>query len=109
MDQETLEEKAADWAGKLSETWERLINYEIVGQLIDRGTQEIKPRMFKVIASITQEDDREFQSSYGCCSRWARRHDKSLELNYVAPKLEDMAEELNRVRLWWDRIKRYRQ
>ena len=41
--------------------------------------------MFRLFASITDQDDKEFQESYGHASRWARRHDKSPELNYVAP------------------------
>jgi hypothetical protein len=61
-DQERYEREAADWAGRLSETWERLINMEVVGKIVDRGSQEVRPRMFRVLARITENDDREFQS-----------------------------------------------
>ena len=76
-DQEGYEKECADWGGKLSEAWERLINLEIVYSVVDRGTSEVRPKMFKMLARITADDDREFQQSYGRCSAWARRHDKS--------------------------------
>jgi len=107
-DQEAYERETADWAGKVSETWERMINLEVVGQVVDRGTQEVKPRMFRLLARITEEDDREFQGSYGRCSRWARRHDKSIETNYVPPTIDEMDAELQHVRAWWTKVKAYR-
>ena len=105
--QEDLEKEAADWAGKLSETWERLLSVEVVGRVVDRTTLEVRPRMLKVLAHLTPEDDKEFQESYTRVSRWARRHDKSPEFNYVAPEIDEMEEELALVRAWFDRIKRY--
>ena len=107
-DQEAYERESAEWAGKVSETWERMINLEVVGQVVDRGTQEVRPRMFRLLAKITEDDDREFQASYGRCSRWARRHDKSIETNYVPPTIDEMEAELQHVRTWWTRVKGYR-
>jgi energy-coupling factor transporter ATP-binding protein EcfA2 len=107
-DQEAYERETAEWAGKMSETWERMINLEVVGQVVDRGTQEVRPRMFRLLAKITEDDDREFQAGYARCSRWARRHDKSIELNYVPPTVEEMESELQNVRAWWNRVKSYK-
>lgn len=106
-DEATYEKEAAGWAGMLSETWERMISMEIVNQVVDRGTSEVRPRMFRVLARITEEDDREFQESYGRCSQWARRHDKSPEVNYVAPDIQEMVDELKLVRSWVDRVRHY--
>lgn len=108
-DQEEYEKECADWGGKLSETWERLINLEIVYSVVDRGTSEVRPKMFKMLARITEEDDREFQQSYGRCSAWARRHDKSPATNYVAPEPGDLEQELAFVKAWYERIKKYRK
>lgn len=105
--QERREKEVADWAGKLSETWERMLSSELVGRVLDRSTMEVRPRMLKVLARLTEEDDKEFQESYGRISRWARRHDKSLELNYVAPTVEEMRVELALVRNWHDRVRKY--
>ena len=105
--QEDLEKEAADWAGKLSETWERLLSVEVVGRVVDRTTLEVRPRMLKVLAHLTPEDDKHFQESYARVSRWARRHDKSPEFNYVAPEIDEMEEELTLIRAWFERIKQY--
>jgi hypothetical protein len=107
-DQTTREREISDWAGRLSERWERLVNHEVAGQLVDRGSQEVEPRMFRVFAKVTEQDDYEFQCSYANVSRWARRHDKSIDINYVPPSLDEMAKELSVVKAWFGRIKSYR-
>ncbi len=106
-DQEVYEKETADWAGMLSETWERLINIEIVNQVVDRGTSEVRPKKFRLLARITEVDDREFQESYGRCSLWARRHDKSPEVNYVPPQISEMDQELSLVKSWFERVRKY--
>ena len=108
-DQDTYEMKCADWAGKLSETWERLINLEIVYTVVDPGTSHVHPNMFRVLARITEADDREFQQSYARISGWARRHDKSPSTNYVAPDPEELESEIAVVKAWFSRIKSYRK
>jgi energy-coupling factor transporter ATP-binding protein EcfA2 len=107
-DQDTYEKECSDWAGKLSETWERLINLEVVDQLVDRGTSEVRPKMFKLLVHITEDDNREFQQSYGRISAWVRRHDKSPSTNYVAPEPAELEEELAFVKGWFDRVRKYR-
>jgi len=106
-DAETYEKETADWAGSLSETWERMIHLEIVNQVVDRSTSEVRPKMFRMLARITEADDHEFQESYGRCSLWARRHDKCPEASYVPPEPAEMETELQRIRTWFDRIKKY--
>ena len=105
--QEQYEKETSDWAGKLSEAWERTISHEIVGRVVDRTTMEVRPRMFRLLACITVDDDKEFQNSYRRASHWARRHDKSPELNYVAPDADEMRAELDLVRAWFDRVRSY--
>lgn len=105
--QDKREKETADWAGKLSETWERMLSQELVGRIVDRGTLEVRPKMLKLFARLTVEDDKEFQESYARVSRWARRHDKSPEVNYSAPEIDYMKKELNLVCAWFKRIKKY--
>jgi energy-coupling factor transporter ATP-binding protein EcfA2 len=106
-DSQTYEREVAEWAGSLSETWERIIHLEIVNKVVDRGTAEVRPKQFKIFARISESDDEEFQQSYSRCSQWARRHDKSPEINYVAPEVEALEKELTSVRAWYDRIRKY--
>ncbi len=106
-DAATYEREVAEWAGKLSEAWERMISMDIANQLVDRGTSEVRPRMFRVSAKITEQDDKEFQASYGRCSKWLRQHDKSTDTNYVVPAVDELEAEVTLVRAWHDRIRKY--
>lgn len=95
------------WAGKLSETWERIVRNDIVGKVVDRGTTEVRPKMVKLLSQITPDDNLDFQSGYSQVSKWAPRHDKSEEVNFVPPTPDEMEEELNRVDAWYKRIISY--
>lgn len=107
--QSKYEEQCGDWAGKLSQLWERMISMEIVNYVVDRSTTQVQPRMFRLFAQITDADNEEFQVSYDNCSFWATRHDKNPERNYVAPTIEELEAELARAKAWFKRIKQYRK
>ena len=64
--------------------------------------------MVKVLAEFTNEDYIQFNDSYGRVSRWAKRHDKSAHLNYVAPELDELEEELGLVDQWFKRVRSYK-
>ena len=106
--QKEWEKETADWAGKLSETWERIVSETITSPLFDPGTQHVSPNMFKLLVRINAQDNKEFQESYSRISRWVRRHDKSLATNYVPPEFCEMSNELDRVNAWFNRILKYR-
>jgi hypothetical protein len=106
--QQEYEEKCASFAGKLSETWERILHLEIAQQIFDPATSEVKPRMLKVISRVTDEDEQQFQKSYSKVSGWARRHDKSPSKNPVPPDLAELEAELTVVREFQKRIKTYK-
>lgn len=95
------------WAGLLSETWERIVRNDVVGRVVDRGTTEVRPRMLKLIAQITMQDNADFQSGYSQVSKWAPRHDKSEEVNFIAPALDEMEAELSRIDSWHKRVVSY--
>jgi hypothetical protein len=105
---EDYERACADWAGKLSETLERIISVEIVSHLVDQARWEVRPKMVRVLARVTDQDDREYQDVYGQCSQWARRHDKNPEVNYVAPAPDEMQDAITHVQALFDRVKKYR-
>lgn len=107
-DNETYDREVAMWAGQLSETWERFISQNVADALVNRGTLEVQVTMMKVIARITEEDNKQFQESYKRCSRWARRHDKDAALIYSAPQTDDLEKEHAFVQEWFDRVRKYR-
>jgi energy-coupling factor transporter ATP-binding protein EcfA2 len=107
-DAATYETEVATWAGNLSETWERIFSHEVVGPVLAEGGLEVRPNMVKILARFSDADEREFQASYSRVSQWAKRHDKSGMVNYVAPEINTLEEELNLVEKWFARVKGYK-
>ena len=101
------EKLTSEWAGRLSETWERLIRSEVIYRIVDRSTTEVRPKLVRILAQITEDDYQDFDASYSVVSTWTRRHDKSEEFSYVAPEPEEMEYELNHLAKWYTRIKGY--
>lgn len=106
-DQKKYDEQVSIWAGDLSETWERIIRQYVVGPILADGGLEVRPKMVKILAKFSDADEREFQASYSRISKWIRRHDKSGQVNYTPPDVGELRTELDRVKEWLGRIKRY--
>ena len=106
-DQEEYSEQASIWAGRLSETWERIIRQYIVGPILADGGLEVRPKMVKILAKFSDADEREFQASYSRISKWITRHDKSERVNYTPPDVNELKAEFDRLKTWFDRVKRY--
>ncbi len=100
-------DRTAQIAGRLSEALERAMNLLIVNELVDRGTNEVKPRMLKILPKFTQADHDEFQAAYAKTSSWAARHDNAPEENYVAPTVDELCDEVAWLKVWHARVKRY--
>jgi hypothetical protein len=62
---------------------------------------------FRLLAGITENDDKDFQEGYSSTSKWSRRHDKSPTTNYVAPEPPVLQNELQRLIDWQKRLKGY--
>ena len=107
-EQAKYETEIATWAGGLSETWERIFSQDVVGPILAEGGLEVRPLMMKILVRFSDTDDKEFQGSYSRVSVWAKRHDKSSLVNYVAPELEELELELKRVDEWFKRVKAYK-
>jgi hypothetical protein len=107
-DEKQYEDAVAVWAGNLSETWERIFSQEVVGPVLAEGGLEVRPMMVKVLARFSDDDHREFEGSYSRVSQWAKRHDKSANVNYVSPDTDTLDQELRLVDAWFKRVKGYR-
>ena len=64
--------------------------------------------MVKVIARFSDQDYGHFKASYSRVSKWAKRHDKSILVNYVAPDIADLERELEDTNEWFNRVKGYK-
>jgi len=102
-------QRAQAWGGRLSQAWERAVNLDVVNELVDRGTNEVRPRMFKMLVGVTERDNNDYQFGYAKASEWAPRHDQAPETNFVAPEPDELEVELNRFKAWVDRIKSYKK
>lgn len=109
LDSDEYTRRAQEWGGRLSQAWERAVNLDVVNELVDRGTNEVRPRMFRMLVGITEQDNNDYQSGYAKASEWAPRHDQAPETNFIAPELDELEAELNRFRGWVDRIKGYKK
>lgn len=107
MTAEEYEKATSDWGGQLSETWERMVRNDVVYKVVDRGSSEVRPKMVRLLARLTEEDNKDFQAGYSACSKWARRHDKSEEVNFTPPSIAEMQAELDRAVAWQKRIAGY--
>lgn len=107
-DQQSYEEATANWAGMLSETWERIFSLDIVGAILTDGGMEVRPKLVRILVHFSDVDFRQFDASYSKVSTWARRHDKSVHLNYVAPTIDELERELDQLEQWYDRVKKYK-
>lgn len=106
-DEEEYGKQVRELAGEMSETWERIISQEIAARLVKPDTRFLQPMMMKVLKRITEDDEKQFQVSYGRISAWAPRHDNHPDLNYVSPDLDDVAKEIDNMHMWFKRIKSY--
>ena len=107
-DEKTYEDAVGAWAGNLSEAWESVFRQEIVGPILAEGGLEVRPMLVRAIARFSDTDYGEFEASYGRVSKWAKRHDKSALVNYVAPDVTELEKELNTVTAWFKRVKGYK-
>jgi energy-coupling factor transporter ATP-binding protein EcfA2 len=107
LDSDKYTRRAQEWGGRLSQAWERAINLNVVNELVDRGTSEVRPLKFRMLVGITAQDNTDYQSGYAKASEWAPRHDQAPEVNFIAPEPDELEVELTRFKNWVERIKGY--
>jgi hypothetical protein len=101
------EKRVAEFAGDLSETWERTVHVDVVSKVLDTSSGELKPKLFRVLGKVTPQDNAEFQACYGQASKWARRHDNHPGNIYVPPEPDVLENALNQLKTWRARIVKY--
>lgn len=104
---EEYEQRAAEWAGRLSEAWERAVRELVVEKVVSPASMAVHPKMFRLLVHVSKEDDRVLQASYSKVSIWARRHDKIITTNYGSPDPRELGEALQTLREWYDRVRKY--
>ncbi|MBP2353199.1 energy-coupling factor transporter ATP-binding protein EcfA2 [Kribbella aluminosa] len=103
------EARASEFAGHLSETWERMINVEVACAVVDPVKLEVNPRKLRALVFFDENDNDEFQTCYGQTSAWARRHDNHPDRIYTAPTIEELEKALETLKGWKARIHGYQK
>lgn len=109
LEDDEYEKLVNEVAGHLSETWERTVTSEVINRVYDRSKSEVRPQMVRMLAKISEADNKDYQEGYSRTSKWALRHDKSEEINYVPPEPSELKAEYARLKAWQKRIKGYQQ
>ncbi len=104
---EEYEQRAAEWAGRLSEAWERAVRELVVEKVVSPTDMAVHPKMFRLLVHVSEKDNRVLQTSYSKVSIWARRHDKIVTTNYGSPDPRELDEALQTLREWHNRVRRY--
>ena len=100
------EREFVDWAGKLSETLERILRVDLVGTVVNSETTEVQPNMLRIFRGFSEKLEEEYQTLYHLVSYWARRHDVAPERGPMTPELADLQEALSRARKWRKDVKK---
>ena len=99
-------EAVRSWYQDLRLVWERALEEVVVGPVLVRGRLELRPSNLKVFVRFTDVDDQEFQSAFTRCGDRGS-HDRSSELNRPLPSVSELNEDLELLRSWHDRVRRY--
>ena len=99
-------EAARSWYQDLRLVWERALEEVVLAPVLVRGRLEMRPSNLTVLAQITETDDREFQTAFTRCGDRGS-HDRSSELNRPLPPISELEEDLQCLRTWHKRVRRY--
>ena len=105
---ESYSSEIRNWYQDLRLTWERAVEEVVAGPVVARGKLEIQPRGLQTIARFTDQDNEIFQAAFTRCGDRGS-HDRSPELNRPVPPVEELEEDLETLRVWYDRVRKYGQ
>ncbi|RJN32287.1 AAA family ATPase [Nesterenkonia natronophila] len=94
-------------AGRMSQTWERIISQVLAEPLVDYTSLEVRVGKLRVVGRVTAEDVKTYDDSYKRISGWASRHDPHPAMNYTAPTVDQLNEEIEVLDTWFKKVKRY--
>ena len=105
-DPSVCQEAVRSWYQDLRLIWERALEEVVIGPVLVRGRLELRPSNLKVMARFTEADDQEFQNAFTRCGERGS-HDRSSELNRPLPPVTELEGDLEALRNWHKRIRRY--
>lgn len=109
MSNEEYQRETEKIAGHMSQTWERIISQVIVEPLVDYRELEVRVGKLRIIGRVTEEDVKTYDDSYKRISAWASRHDPHPTLNYSPPSVDELSNECEVIKAWYERVRRYQK
>ena len=105
-DPAACQEAARSWYQDLRVVWERALEEVVLGPVLVRGRLELRPTNLKVFVRFTEADDQEFQAAFTRCGDRGS-HDRSSELNRPLPPVAELEADLDALRGWHKRVRKY--
>ena len=95
--QDAYERAAVEIYGFLREAWERAMEEELLGGVVERFRASVQTRQVAVLADISQDDCRTITSAMTKCSRWLRGHDDAPAARADVPEPQELQGDIDKL------------
>ncbi len=95
--QDAYEKATVEIYGFLREAWERALEEELLGGVVERFRATVQTRQVASLADIRQEECKAFTSAMTKCSRWLRGHDDAPAARAYVPEPDELREDIDKL------------
>ena len=95
--QDAYEQRAVEIYGFLREAWERALEEELLGGVVERFRATVQTRQVASLADITREDCKAVSSAMTKCSRWLRGHDDAPAARAEVPEPAELRKDIDKL------------
>ena len=107
--QDAYEREAVEIYGFLREAWERALEEELLGGVVERFRATVQTRQVASLADITHDDCRTITSAMMKCSRWLRGHDDAPAARAEVPKPAELKGDIDKLEEFLAAIRKRRK
>ena len=107
--QDSYEREAVEIYGFLREAWERALEEELLGGVVERFRTTVQTQQVGSLADITRDDCRAVTSAMTKCSRWLRGHDDAPAARAEVPKPAELKGDIDKLEEFLAAIRKRRK
>ena len=107
--QDAYEREAVEIYGFLREAWERALEEELLGGVVERFRATVQTRQVASLADITHDDCRTITFAMTKCSRWLRGHDDAPAARAEVPKPAELKGDIDKLEEFLAAIRKRRK
>ena len=107
--QDAYEREAVEIYGFLREAWERALEEELLGGVVERFRATVQTRQVASLADITQDDCKTVTSAMTKCSRWLRGHDDAPAARAEVPEPAELKGDIDKLEEFLAAIRKRRK